>query len=126
MIKLEQKFLIAYRRKWIDNHIGGFWFKIPDSPCKTQIAKPFDAFGAHNGTTTAYEAKSIKGSAPLKITDLRQSQIDGLTRASKNGWATFVLAYYHDHRAYVSVDFNSLVALESVPCDIDRLIKISI
>lgn len=126
MIKLEQKFLIAIRHELTGRNPTGFWFKIPDSPCRNQIAKPFDAFWALNGVTTAFEAKSIQGSAPLKISDLRQSQIDGLTRARKNGWKTRVLAYYHDHRAYMTIDFTDLTILESVACDPEKLIKIKI
>lgn len=108
MIKLEQKFLTAYRAKWKAQNPDGLWHKISDAPTAHQIAKPFDAFSAYRGVSTAYEAKSIKGAATLKFSDLRQSQVDGLMLAFKNGWGAMVLAYYHDTQEYMAVPFINL------------------
>lgn len=126
MIKLEQKFLTAFRREWRLQNPGGFFFKIPDSPTAKQISKPFDAFGVYCGVSAAFEAKSMKGAAPLKLSDLRQSQIDGLTLARKNLWLTWVLAYYHDTWEFMCVPFDKLFEKGSVAKGEYQLTKIKI
>lgn len=108
MKKTEQAFLIAFKKWIIDSNYGGFWFKIPDSPTKKQIAKPFDAFYLLNGTFYAYEAKALRGNESLKLSHLRQSQIDGLSRTDSNDGRAMVLAYYEDHKAFMRVSFEEL------------------
>lgn len=107
MIKLEQKFLTAYKNFWLQRN-GGFWFKIPDAPTSRQVAKPFDAFAACDSRSFAFEAKSISGNASLKFSDLRQSQKDGLSRVAAQGWESFVLAYYHNTRQFMRVPYKVL------------------
>ena len=115
MIKLEQKFLTAFRREYRANHPGVLYFKIPDAPTKFQSAKPFDSFSLWKGEFTCYEAKSIKDKAPLKFSDLRPSQVEGLQLAYDNGGKAYVLGYYHSEKKYICVPYIFLKEQGSIP-----------
>lgn len=126
MIKLEQKFLTAFRKVYRELHPGVLYFKIPDAPTQFQSAKPFDSFSLYKGVFTCFEAKSIKDHGALKFSDLRPSQIEGLELAFNNDGIALVLGYYHEERAYVQVPYIELKEVGSFPFGKLPLIKISV
>lgn len=125
MIKIEQKFLIALRKEWLAKNAGGFWFKIPDAPTSKQVAKPFDAFSVSDRVSIAWEAKqTTKKTFTMK--DLRQSQIDGLSRVVANGWIAFVAIYFTDVKKYMIVPFSFLTLHGKVDRDDFEMVDIKI
>jgi hypothetical protein len=81
MKKHEQTFLTELRNGF--KPIGGFWFKIPDSPTNMQIAKPYDVYYILRGVCVGLEAKYYSSKqvppADTVVGLLRPSQIDGLS-----------------------------------------------
>lgn len=97
--KIEQKFLTEFKKSMEEaaalNEVPFFWYKIPDQPhigtMRFDSPKPFDAICISNGNALAIEAKAFDKWKAFSLRDIRDSQIEGLTKFDEAGGASIVL-----------------------------------
>lgn len=108
----ETKFIAELKRSVFYQYpFSSFWYKLPDD---YKFKKPFDIIAAFGRKHFAIEAKVHTKHTAWPLSSIEKHQIEGLQRAEKGGYISFVVAQVVYGKGKERVNFACIITLKEI------------